>query len=487
MQDYQFKTTPYQHQSNAFALCRDKEFYALFMEQGTGKTKVALDKACYQYCNGKINAVLIVAPNGVHSNWIKTELAKHIPDYIQYATLLWKTGAQLIENNKRKVQIEDYLLKNQDKLLFFAVNIEALSTENGKKIVRKYIDYKNVLFILDESSRIKTPSAQRTKAVINFGKLAKERLILTGTPVTQSPFDIYTQFKFLDPHILGNQTYTAFKHEYGVFEKKVNFKTGYPYDHLLQYKNLDQLQQLIKPYSYRITKDECLDLPEKIYQRYQVELTPVQRQHYEELKQNLITEIQGKDIVAPIVLTKLLRLQQIVGGFITFTDEKETLKLDGDNPKLKLMLDLLEDIHGKVIIWARFKAEIKMIVAALRETYGYQSATEYWGEISQENRLKAIDDFQNKDNTRFFVGNAKAGGIGLTLTAANTMIYFSNDFSLETRLQSEDRAHRIGQKDHVIYIDIEATDTLDCEIIDALRNKKNVADLITGDKLKDWL
>lgn len=450
----------------------------VFVSGNTGKTKVAIDKACYQYCNGVINAVLIVAPNGVHTNWISNELNKHIPEYVKWIAITWSKRVTFDSNFSTA-------LAQKDRLVFFAINIDALSTDAGKKYIRKFLDYKKVLFILDESSRIKTPAAQRTKAAINFGKFAKERLILTGTPITQSPFDLYAQFKFLDPFIIGFQTYTAFKNEYGIFERKVNSQTGYGYDKLVEYKNLNNLKRSIEPFSFRVTKEECLDLPEKIYQRYQVELTSYQRTHYNNLKDELLTEIQGKEFYAPIVLTQLLRLQQITGGFLTNKIEETIVTFD-DNPKMNILLELIEDCE-KVIIWARFVEEIKLIVKKLKQIHGNESTVEYWGEIKTGDRLEAVTKFQTDDNCRFFVGNPRAAGIGLTLTAAKTMIYFSNDFSLETRLQSEDRAHRIGQIDHVTYIDLEATETVDAKIIDALRSKKNIADLITGDNIKSWL
>ena len=480
MNDYKFKTKPYAHQQKAFDLCKNKDVYALLMEQGTGKTKVAIDKASHQYCEGKINAVLIVAPNGVHNNWVQNEIHKHIPEYIKYSTLVWK-------KNKKFLHLFDNLLSNKDTLCFFAINIEALGTEDGRNYVKRYLMFKNVLMIIDESSRIKTPNTIRTKAAIALGKLAKQRLIMTGTPITQSPFDLYAQFKFLDPFILHNQTYTAFKHEYGNFSRKVNFKTGYPYDELISYKNLESLQGLITDHSFRVTKDACLDLPPKIYQRYSVELSRDQRRHYEELKEQLFTEINGKEVLTTIILTKILRLQQITGGFITFTDENYAVPVGDENPKIEMLMSLIEDIPHKIIIWARFSQEIIKIVEQLKIMYGKESTVAYWGQVSNNDRAESVERFQNDEKCRFFVGNARAGGIGLTLTAANTMIYYSNDFSLETRLQSEDRAHRIGQKRSVTYIDIEALDTLDDKIITALRSKKNVADLITGDNVKEWI
>jgi SNF2 family DNA or RNA helicase len=258
-----------------------------------------------------------------------------------------------------------------------------------------------------------------------------------------------------------------------------------------RYQNLDELKAKIAPHSYRITKAECLDLPPKVYERRYVELNAEQRVLYNKLKKEFVAEFGGGKINAAMAMTRMMRLQQITGGFApVLNDVGETIAthpVGKTNPKINALLELLEETDGKVIIWARFRKELELIAVALREEYGTKSAVEYHGGVSDKDRQSAVFTFQREHDPRFFVGQPHSGGIGLTLTAASTVVYFSNDFSLETRLQSEDRAHRIGQQKSVTYIDIEAVDTLDKKVIDALRSKKDMADVITGDNPSQWI
>jgi SNF2 family DNA or RNA helicase len=503
---YEFKTKPMEHQYVGLAKCLGAEAYALLLEMGCGKTKIAIDKIGIEFTTNKINRVLVIAPNGVHHNWVAEELPKHLN--LPYTIFEWGCSG-----GKKYIKEKEAILKPSEELHIVTINVEALSTEVGKTFCAKFLKSGDTLMIIDESSRIKNPSAMRTKAIITLGKSAKQRLILTGTPITQSPVDAYAQFKFLDPKILGASTFTAFKHEYCITRPMKNKFTQRSFDSIVGFKNLDKLKELIAPYSYRVTKEECLDLPEKIYKKCSFPLSHRQRAVYDSLATTLMAEIDftniekrivdnintaygsiatkimddPKMVTTQIILTKLLRLQQICGGFVTADDESEPTAFV-DNPKLDLMMELLEDIEGKVIIWARFKAEIKAIVKALQNKYGHGSVVQYWGEVAQTDRNEAVELFQMRGiSTRFFVGNPHSGGIGLTLTAATTMIYYSNDFSLETRLQSEDRAHRIGQKKNVTYIDLVAENTIDEKVMEALRNKQSVANLITGDNVKQWI
>ena len=489
-----YKTTPLPHQIKGVDLCKDRKYFALFCETGTGKTKITIDKLCYSLSTGDIDCVLILAPNMVHYNWVAQELPKHMWDGINATIFEWGNSF-----GKKYEESKANILNPNGKPRIAVLNVEAISkgkleqnkvkncTESsGLMFCHKFIRSGKCLFIIDESSRIKSPSAQRTKNAINLGKLAEQRLILSGTPITQSPLDAYAQCKFLHTDILKCQTFTAFKHEYCVLSSRFNSKTRQQFDEIVSYKNIERLKDLLAPHSYRVTKEECLDLPEKIYEKYTVKLTPVQRKHYDELCNDLITEVNNKEVTTPIILTKLLRLQQITGGFIKADDDTDVMAFE-TSPKLNMLSELVEDIDGKIIIWARFTAEIKAIAKLLREQYGVNSVVEFWGEISQKDRANSIEQFQNNPVARFFVGNAHSGGIGLTLTAATTMIYYSNDFSLETRLQSEDRAHRIGQKNNVLYIDLIAENTIDEKVIEALRGKQNIANLITGDSLRKWI
>jgi SNF2 family DNA or RNA helicase len=495
MQDYLFKTKPFDHQLKVFTNSRDREGYALLMEQGTGKTKIIIDTVSWLYCKGDIDALLIVAPNGVQRNWVLNEIPIHTPDYISYKST-WYSNSP----NKKEEAAICQVLDHQG-LKIIAMNIESMATAKGVAFAKKFLLSFRSMLVIDESSTIKNPKATRTKNLLKLSVHAKYRRILTGTPVTQGPLDLFTQFSFLDSQILRCQSYYAFRNKYAIMKEMRT--AGRSFMVVQGYVNTDELANLIAPHSHRVTKVDCLDLPDKLYTKRYVELSLTQRKLYNSLKKDVLVEFNGKEMSAPLALTKLLRLQQIVGGFFSadvefdISDDGEILPslskripeaIDEKNPRVESLIELMEETNGKVIIWARFRAEIAEITKRLREDYGTDSCVEYHGGIENDLRSINVQRFQSDPEARFFVGHVQAGGKGLTLHAANTVVYFSNDFSLENRLQSEDRAHRIGQRSNVTYIDFVATNTLDETIVTTLRGKKSVADLITGDiPLSDWI
>jgi SNF2 family DNA or RNA helicase len=333
--------------------------------------------------------------------------------------------------------------------------------------------------VVDESTRIKTPRAQRTKRILGLGRHAKYRRILTGTPVTQSPFDIYSQFAFLGYELLGFFSYTSFKHNYGRWEKKFTRKgdKSWEYEELIEYIHLDDLRQRLKPHYYRREKSECLDLPSKVYKVIGIDLSPQQRRLYEQVESEGVLEFDDFRLLTPLQITRLLRCQQITGGFLP-TGEQGVARPLKDNPKLDLMLELVEDHPGKTIIWARFRAEIMAIVAKLKETYGYDQVVEYHGGVPSNKRPEMVKRFQEGD-ARFLVGQ-QASGVGIDLYAAETVFYFSNDFSYDHRYQSEDRCHRIGLKHPVLYIDLIANDTADERIRWVHERARKSAEAVLG-------
>jgi len=325
---------------------------------------------------------------------------------------------------------------------------------------------------VDESTTIKNPNAKRTKNILLLGKHAQYRRILTGSPVTKSPLDLYSQCAFLDEDLLGHVSYYTFRNRYAVMVDR-NFG-GRRVQIVGSYQRLDELEEILKEFSYRVQKKDCLDLPKKIYQRYVINLTSDQEKIYKDLQKEYIAELEGKTVSAPEAITRFLRLQQITCNW--FPTEDGIQMINSDNPRLSALMNILGEIQSKVIIWARFKADIRAIEQALGD-----SAVSYYGDISTDDRETAVDRFQNDPKIKYFIGQPQSGGIGLTLTAADYAIYYSNSFDLETRLQSEDRCHRIGTKKNVTYIDIETKGTIDSKIIEALRDKKNLADAITKD------
>ena len=481
---YIFKSKPYQHQLEAFNTSKDMEYYALLFEMGAGKSKPTVDTAAYLYSCGRINAVLLVAPNGVHSKWLREDFPLSMPDHIEYHGAVWEAG-----NKKAERACED-LFKPGPHLRVLCMNVESFSTKRGQEFAKSYLLATDCMMVVDESSRIKNPTAKRTEAICKLGEKAKYRRILSGTAVTNSPFDLYGQFMFLDSSILG-QSYYAFKAEYAEMLTKDNplvqgimrknnlrfapqMEAKGP-DGKVKYKNLDKLKKLIAPYSMRVEKKDCLDLPEKIYQTRYYKLPAPHMKAYTQLKDKLKLDFGGGEKTTVMhKLTLLLRLQQLVSGYLpTDTGNMARLYPDPkDNPRVQLLLDTLEDVEGQVIIWCRFVEDIEM----LGKLFG-DDAYLYYGAVSNAEREEAKIGFQ-EGKKRFFIGNAQTGGIGLNLTAANTVIYYGNTFSYEDRKQSEDRAHRIGQKNDVNYIDFVAEETVDNIILRALRNKGDVADFM---------
>ena len=476
--DYKFKTEPYEHQLTALGASHNRENFALFMEMGTGKSKVLIDNIAMLYDKGKINAALIVAPKGVYHNWERQELPIHMPAHVLYQIITWSP----VETKKQQAALKKLFIHDED-LVIFLMNIEAFSTKKGMRIAEKFLLAHSALMAIDESTTIKSPTASRTKSVLKLRVLAKYRRILTGAPVTKSPLDLYTQCFFLDPDLLDFSSYYTFKNRYAIMVDR-NVGT-HSFKHVMGYQRLDELNGKLNDFSYRVLKEDCLDLPEKVYMKRMITLTPEQKRMYGEMKKFALSELEGKKITATSVLAQLVRLHQITCGHLTLDDgDIRTLK----NNRIKELLDILEEMDGKIIIWAVYRHDIKEITKVLSERYGANAVESFFGDTLDRDRQDIIDRFQDRESDlRFFVGNPKTGGYGLTLTASHTVIYYSNSYDLETRLQSEDRAHRISQDKKVTYIDLITEGTVDELIVKNLRGKINLATKIMGEDLKKWL
>ena len=476
--NYKFKTKPYAHQLVALDKSWQKDEYGYFMEMGTGKSKVLVDNIAMLYDKGKINSALIIAPKGVYRNWLSQEIPEHLPRHIDHKTVLWTALT-----SKTKDKEYQQLLKQDYDLHILLMNVEALSTKKGVEFAGKFLRCHKALMAIDESTTIKNPTAKRTKAILNLGKQVKYRRILTGAPVTKSPLDLYSQCAFLNEHLLGFTSYYTFRNRYAQMIER-NFG-GRRVQIVASYRRLDELAETLKPFSYRILKEDCLDLPPKVYTKREIELTDEQTKAYSTMKAMALAQVKGKLSTAPHILTKLMRLHQITCGHFK-ADDGTTKKLK--NNRMSELLDLLDEIDGKVIIWANYVYDIKQIVKEISQEYGADSIVQYYGAIESKKRQEYIKKFQDpKSKVRFFIGNPQTGGYGITLTAASTVIYYSNGYDLEKRLQSEDRAHRIGQKKSVTYIDIIARKTVDEKIVKALKKKINIASAIMGEELKDWI
>jgi len=455
----------------------NKKVFALFMEMGTGKTKVAIDNMAMLYDNGKINGALIIAPKGVYKNWYSQEIPDHLPTHIQPITVLWKS---LI--NKTQQKELDKLFQTGHDFHILVMNVEAFSTKKGVDFAARFLNCHNTFMVIDESTTIKNPGAKRTKNIVGLGKYAKYRRILTGSPVTKSPLDLYKQCEFLDEYLLDHSSYYTFRTRYAVM-RKANFN-GRSVEIVVGYKNLGELSEKLKPFSYRVLKDDCLDLPKKTFMKRVITLSAEQDKVYQQMKKMALAQLNGKMVTTASALTQLMRLHQITCGHFTADDGSiQTIK----NNRLSELTDLLDEVEGKAIIWAHYQYDVKEIVKAIIKEHGEDSIVTYYGLTPQDERQNNIKKFQSDPKCRFLVGTPSTGGYGLTLTAASTMIYYSNGYDLEKRQQSEARIDRIGQEKPMTYIDIICEDTVDDRIVKALRKKINIATEIMGEQLKDWI
>ena len=476
--NYKFKTKPFEHQLKALEESWDKENFAYFMEMGTGKSKVLLDNAAILYDKGEINGLLLIAPKGVYKNWYDSEIPVHLPDHIEKKVVLWKTTDKTVKQRK----ILNTLFETGTDLHILIMNVETFSTGDGAAFAAKFLSCHKAMIAIDESTTIKTPTSNRTKNILALRDSAKYRRILTGSPVTKSPLDLFSQCAFLDPWLLGHDSYYTFRSRYANMRKiEVN---GRRIEIVTGYVNLGELSDKIKPFSNRILKEDCLDLPEKTFVKHYVELTKEQKTVYQQMKKEAVAFLEGKMQSSATVMTQLMRLHQITCGHFT-SDDGATQPIE--NNRIKEMMDVIEDMEGKAIIWAHYQYDITSIIKAIAEKYGEDSIVDYYGLTPQEERQPNIKRFQDDPKCRFIVGTPSTGGYGITLTAANTVIYYSNGYDLEKRLQSEDRAHRIGQKKSVTYVDINAEDTVDEKIVKALRKKINIASEVLGEDLRSWI
>jgi len=478
MINYKFKTKPYAHQLTALEKSWDKTEYGYFMEMGTGKSKVLVDNMAMLYDKGKINGAIIVAPKGVYRNWYSQEIPNHLASHIQPTMVLWTALT-----SKTKDKEYQSLFETGHDLHILIMNVEALSTKKGLEFAAKFMRCHETMIAIDESTTIKNPSAKRTKAILALGKAAKYRRILTGSPVTKSPLDLFTQCGFLNSYLLGYDSFYAFRNRYANMIDR-NFG-GRRVQLIGSYKRLDELADKLKAFSYRVLKDDCLDLPDKVYIRREVDLTDEQTKAYSTMKSAALASLEGKMATAPHVLTQMMRLHQITCGHLKNDDGTIT---DIKNNRLKELINLLDEVEGKVIIWANYVHDIEHIVKEISKEFGEDSIVQYYGAISAEQRQENIEKFQDPNSkTKFFIGNPQTGGYGITLTCANTVVYYSNGYDLEKRLQSEDRAHRIGQMKSVTYVDFIAPKTVDEKIVKALRSKMNIANQIMDEDWRAWI
>lgn len=517
MTQFEFRLPPLDFQLEVLQRSCDQAQFAIFWDMGLGKTKQFIDQAVYWYNAGKIDGVLVVAPNGIHSNWnVPGEgLQKHMPE-----SLLDQTYCLVWHSKRAKHKSTQFQLHKLYDSTFpwLIMAFDAFITKDGYKVAEEFLTRKRAAFCLDESTRVKNSAAQRTKALKKLRLKTPYRRILTGTPAEQSPFDVYSQIEWLIPGYWREQgigSHIGFKHFFADW-RKMKSPLGHEFEVQLKdregkpiFKNLDQLQAMLAPISSRLLKTDKLNLPEKVYQRVYYELEPKQRKLYDQMENdyaiwfeknigameefNRLRETYGDDSAevteflgdaksglgastADISVVRQLRLHQLALGYIT-DDVGAIVEVANPNPALELLGELIEDLPHSAIIWCRFKKDMELVCGLLGER-----AARYEGATSAEDRVTAVADFQ-AERKQFFVAT-DAAAEGLTLTAAKTVIYYSNGRRLGKRRQSEDRAMRIGQTSSVHYLDMLARGTISEDILEGLLFGEEVSAKALGDKIK---
>jgi SNF2 family DNA or RNA helicase len=478
--NYKLKTKPYAHQLHTLDVSLERPAFGILFEMGGGKSKTLIDTCSNLYLRGKIDFALIIAPKGVYRNWVAKEIPEHFPEDVPHRIIRWAASPTKAQQAEMRSVREPF-----DGLTFFVMNVEAFSSPKGAAAgawMARNLGARGLIG-LDESTTIKNHKAKRSKALCQIARGFAFRRILTGSPVTKAPMDIYPQFEFLGPRLLGFDSFYAFQSRYCVTVKRSMGR--HSFQQVVGYRFLDELTERIAKHSYRVLKKDCLDLPEKIYTVRYVGLTKEQSAMYNRLREEaLLLFSDGQAVSAPQVITRMLRMQQVLSGHL-MTDDGELIEFP--SARLDELLSVVEETEGKVIIWSRFRNDIQRITAALKQAYGEDSAASYYGDTTDDERSRVVKDFQRPDGPlRFFVSN-KTGAYGITLTEASTVIYYANDFDLETRIQSEDRAHRIGQKNNVTYIDMIAEGTIDEKIVASLRSKIDLGATVLGEEAREWL
>ena len=462
-----YKTDPMSHQISALQNIRDKYYYALFMDMGTGKTKVSIDDMSYLYLNNKILFVLVIAPNSNYMTWAD-EIKKH----------------SVVPTHVYRHKIDKKFTFKKGILNYYLMNVEAFSHASGTKVIGPlvYSLRNSTCIIVDESTRIKNRTAKRTKSILKLSYGVAYKRILSGFPVTKSPLDLWSQCSFLRPGLLGTDNFYAFRATYSIM-RPVTTVSGRIVQAPVAFQNLDHLLDQVKNFSYRVRKEDCLDLPPKIYHTRLIEMTPEQTKIYNELKNYARTILKDEEASYQNKLTEIIKLHQVANGFVV-TNDGSTVSIP--NRKMDELHEIINETDDKIIIWSNYVYTIKYITKELEKKYGSKSVVNFYGDVTVKDRHDRVDAFQNNKDVRFFVATPATGGIGLTLTAANTVVYFSNNFNLEERVQSEDRAHRKGQKKVVNYIDLICAKTIDVYIKHALTNKLKLSAKTMGEDILDF-
>jgi hypothetical protein len=456
---FKYLTEPRKHQVSALEKMGDKHTFGLFMDVGTGKSWTTIAVMGRRFCAGESDHALIISKNGVQIQWVAEQIPLHLHHDIPFKTMVYRNSSVLDKNL-------DQLLAS-DGLKIFAMNVESIATPTGFDAAARFLRAANGsgAIYLDESQTIKSAGAKRTRAALRLAKLAKYRMILTGTPISKDVVDLYSQLSFLDHDILGTTRKADFIRDYCV---TVMTPFG---EEIIGQKNVEVLQAKMDPHIFRITSAEALDLPPKVYDQIPFELSEEQLHLIRQIKNDYYTSDAAGESTVSNAAAALTRIQQVSCGFLPLDDG--TVR-ELPNPRLEALLSLLEQREGKAIIWCRFNEDIKRVWQALSPL-----GVHYFGKTSPADRETALSAFMDPDSgIRYLIANPEAAGTGLNLQGAcQTNVYYSNSFNALSRWQSEGRTWRDGTTGSVTYFDLVANRSPDKRVLKNLSDKKSISDL----------
>ena len=463
------KTKPWVHQARELELW-DSEARALLWQMRTGKTKVVIDTLGGWYEHKGLKSAIVIAPNGVHENWVRAEFPVHA-DY-EYVAHVW-------HSSKKNKEILELLTKKQ--LFIFAVGKEAILSDRTKKVINKILRRGPCALIVDESHHFGRPGAKRTRIARGLARKCVMRRILSGTPTGNSPLRLFSQFEILEPEALGYRRYSSFERRYAVLAQRFSPHSRRQYSQVVGYQNEEELQAKVAQYASVVLREDCEDLPPLTITRHYYEMSPAQEKAYKAVKEEMVAELESGSTVEAIEPgVQLIRLQQILSNYC-LTDE---LDLETVDKKKEPRLDALMDcISGPTIVWCRFREDLRRVVMRLRKE-GI-TCVEYHGTVKQADRREALTWFM-EGKAEVFVGQPACAGEGLDLSRAQTIVWYSHVFDVVSRDQASERATKVGGNSIAI-VDLAVARTIDEYILNNLDKKHDIADQLTGRELRDLL
>ena len=527
------KKPPFKHQEDCFNRFKDSKYVALLASMGTGKSRMAIDIMEHKYKKGLHDRAVIIAPVAVGPQWKAEQLVEHC--VVPWQAYTYRSGTLV----KDKIEQEKFFAdcKQNTDLQVYIINFEAFVASKANMLIAKFLatSSKPPMFIIDEASRIKNPDAKSVKNIMKLRKNYPDswRAVLTGTPAAKSPVDMWSIFEFLKEGYMGC-SYLAFQHTHEVMfdramqikGRKVTVRTNldaatcakikrwvannpktpentqiirrkYGLTHedfdtivhnedFVRFKNVDKLQEYIAKDSFAVSKNDCLDLPEKIYMQIDLQMNDEQKKQIKQLAKYSATIYQGESLTISTKALLGIRVLQICGGNLAIHTAEEgvydTIPIKGPNAKLNYIInDLAEYGDGQCIVWAHFQPEIEMLERELGKKFSVGAMS---GETPKKDRIQIIQDF--KDGiTQVLVSNPEVGGYGLNLQMAGLQYWYSRSYRTEARLQAEDRSHRIGTVKSPIYKDLVYNSQFEKNVLEVIKEGKDMNDKFVTTKLND--